>query len=89
MKNQSTIHHVSLKNIIDSSNMNPKNWLEIADIIKTTEKMNGFVILHGSDTIKYHEFYLRRTSKSFSYFTGVKYQWDKGTDAIENLVTIR
>ena len=44
-KTNLTIHHVSLKNIIDSSNMNPKIWLEIADIIKHNyEKMNGFVV---------------------------------------------
>jgi len=45
---------VSFSNPIDSSNMNPKVWIEIANIIKDNyTKHDGFVILHGSDTMSY------------------------------------
>lgn len=40
--------------LIDSSNMNPENWVQIADVIeKNYESYDGFVILHGSDTMAY------------------------------------
>lgn len=40
--------------LIDSSNMNPENWVQIADIIeKNYEMYDGFVVLHGSDTMAY------------------------------------
>jgi len=40
--------------VIDSSNMNPKFWAAIADVIeKNYESYDGFVVLHGSDTMAY------------------------------------
>jgi L-asparaginase len=37
---------------IDSSNMQPENWVELATTIeKNYSKYDGFVILHGSDTM--------------------------------------
>lgn len=40
--------------VIDSSDMNPRNWAEIAKVIKSNyEKYDGFVVLHGSDTMAY------------------------------------
>ncbi len=40
--------------VIDSSNMNPKFWATIADVIeKNYESYDGFVVLHGSDTMAY------------------------------------
>lgn len=45
---------VSLPNPIDSSEMAPKHWVEIAEIIGDKyEQYTGFVILHGSDTMAY------------------------------------
>lgn len=39
---------------IDSSNMRPAQWLEIRDaIIEHYESYDGFVILHGTDTMAY------------------------------------
>ncbi len=39
---------------IDSSNMNPARWAEIASIIaKNYERFDGFVVLHGTDTMAY------------------------------------
>ncbi len=40
--------------IIDSSNMNPFYWVQIAEVIeKNYEAYDGFVLLHGSDTMAY------------------------------------
>jgi L-asparaginase len=45
---------ISFAKPIDSSNMHPKVWVEIATIIKDNyNKHDGFVILHGSDTMSY------------------------------------
>ncbi|MCF6775726.1 asparaginase [Thiotrichales bacterium 19X7-9] len=55
-------HHESLPkfdiceypNLIDSSNVTPENWLTIAkDIINNYDDYDGFVILHGTDTLAY------------------------------------
>ncbi len=40
--------------VIDSSNMNPFFWVEIAKVIFVNyENYDGFVVLHGSDTMAY------------------------------------
>ncbi|RLD88155.1 MAG: L-asparaginase 1 [Bacteroidetes bacterium] len=40
--------------ILDSSNISPDNWVKIAEVIETNyEEYDGFVILHGSDTMAY------------------------------------
>ncbi|MCK9617246.1 MAG: type I asparaginase [Lentimicrobiaceae bacterium] len=40
--------------LLDSSNMNPQFWIQLAEIIEEKyEKYDGFVILHGSDTMAY------------------------------------
>ena len=40
--------------LLDSSNMTPEDWLRIAeDIEKHYERYNGFVVLHGTDTMAY------------------------------------
>ncbi len=40
--------------LLDSSNMNPESWVELVSFIETNyEKYDGFVILHGSDTMAY------------------------------------
>ena len=45
---------ISVKNPIDSSNMNPERWAEIAKIIfENYSAYDGFVVLHGSDTMAY------------------------------------
>ena len=44
----------SLSPIIDSSDIDPGNWVEIAGIIYDNyDKYDGFVILHGTDTMAY------------------------------------
>ncbi len=45
---------ISFKHPIDSSNMHPRVWIELADIVRDNySKYDGFVILHGSDTMSY------------------------------------
>ena len=48
------IESVSFKVPIDSSNMNPAHWVTIASLIeKHYDVYDGFVVLHGSDTMSY------------------------------------
>ncbi|HLP12269.1 MAG TPA: asparaginase [Flavobacteriales bacterium] len=45
---------ISVKQPIDSSNMDPARWTEIANLIAENYKTyDGFVVLHGSDTMAY------------------------------------
>ena len=78
--------------ILDSSNMNPGIWLELAQIIKNYyEEYDGFVVLHGSDTMAYTasalSFLLENLNKPV-VFTGS--QLPLGvlrTDGRENMIT--
>lgn len=48
------IDSVQFKNPIDSSNMNPQYWGTIVkDIADNYENYDGFVVLHGTDTMAY------------------------------------
>src|SRR5690606_17034313 len=39
---------------IDSSDMNPNHWIQLAEIInKNYTNYDGFVVLHGTDTMAY------------------------------------
>ena len=87
-----TIHSISLDEPIDSSNMNPEHWVSIAEIVeKNYEKFDGFVVLHGSDTMAYTasaiSFMFENLSKPV-IFTGSQLPiGDLRTDAKENLIT--
>jgi len=82
----------SFDELIDSSNMNPKYWLQIANVIQENyESVDGFVVLHGSDTMSYSasalSFMLENLSKPV-IFTGSQLPiGDLRTDAKENLIT--
>ena len=40
--------------VIDSSNVSPRNWLDLAAIIRDNyARYDGFVVLHGTDTMSY------------------------------------
>lgn len=46
------INHISFDPTIDSSDMSTSHWIQLAHIIKDHyEQYDGFVILHGSDTM--------------------------------------
>jgi L-asparaginase len=48
------IEAYSFDPIIDSANMKPELWLKLAEVIQENyESYDGFVILHGSDTMAY------------------------------------
>ncbi len=87
-----TIQTISFKKPIDSSNMNPENWVQIAEIIETNyNTFDGFVVLHGSDTMSYTasalSFMLENLAKPV-VFTGSQLPiGDLRTDAKENLIT--
>lgn len=87
-----TIETISLEEVIDSSNMNPSYWVAIAEIIESYyNKCDGFVVLHGSDTMSYSasalSFMLENLSKPV-IFTGSQLPiGDLRTDAKENLIT--
>lgn len=83
---------VSFEVPIDSSNMQPENWVQIANIIyENYHKHNGFVILHGSDTMAYTasalSFMLENLAKPV-ILTGSQLPiGEVRTDAKENLLT--
>lgn len=48
------IDSYSFDPLIDSSNMNPDFWIQLAKIIEDNyENYDGFVVLHGTDTMSY------------------------------------
>ncbi len=48
------LHFYSFEQPLDSSNMTPQNWIDLACLIeKNYYHFDGFVILHGSDTLSY------------------------------------
>ncbi|MGX1928696.1 asparaginase [Flagellimonas sp. 2504JD4-2] len=83
---------ISFDEPIDSSNMNPGHWVTIATMIEDNyEKYDGFVVLHGSDTMSYSasalSFMLENLGKPV-IFTGSQLPiGDLRTDAKENLIT--
>ena len=86
------IETISFENPIDSSNMSPYEWTKIAVIIEDNyARFDGFVVLHGSDTMSYSasalSFMLENLSKPV-IFTGSQLPiGDLRTDAKENLIT--
>jgi len=86
------IETISFEKPIDSSNMNPSKWVKIATIIEENyTQFDGFVVLHGSDTMSYSasalSFMLENLAKPV-VFTGSQLPiGDLRTDAKENLIT--
>lgn len=86
------IETISFEVPIDSSNMNISNWQKMARIIEENySKFDGFVVLHGSDTMSYSasalSFMLEDLAKPV-IFTGSQLPiGDLRTDAKENLIT--
>ncbi len=80
------------KKPIDSSNINPRYWADLASIIEERyDGFDGFVVLHGSDTMSYTasalSFMLENLNKPV-IFTGSQLPiGDLRTDAKENLIT--
>jgi L-asparaginase len=86
------IDFYSFSPLIDSSNMNPEFWVKLALLIEENyERYDGFVVLHGTDTMAYSasalSFMLENLNKPV-IFTGS--QLPMGvirTDGRENFIT--
>ena len=82
----------TMPKLIDSSNVHPSDWCAIAEVIKANyEKYDGFVILHGTDTMSYTasalSFMLENLAKPV-VFTGSQIPIGLlRTDGRENLIT--
>jgi L-asparaginase len=83
---------IYFKPLIDSSNMSPKDWKKIAVLIAASyTKFDGFVILHGSDTMAYTASALAYMFENLAkpvVLTGSQLPIGEiRTDAKENLIT--
>ena len=87
-----SIDTVSFFRPIDSSNMKPEFYYKIAEIIASKyDDYDGFVVLHGSDTMSYSSSALSFMFENLTkpvIFTGSQLPiGDLRTDAKENLIT--
>ena len=86
------IDSVSFESPIDSSDMSPANWIEIVKIIERNYRdYDGFVVLHGTDTMAYTasalSFMLENLGKPV-IITGSQLPiGEVRTDGEENLIT--
>lgn len=86
-----SLHLHEYPDLIDSSNVTPEHWNFIAeDIIEKYDDYDGFVILHGTDTMAYSasalSFMLENLSKPV-IFTGSQIPFSKlRSDARDNLI---
>ena len=86
------LESVSFNPLIDSSDISPEIWIKIVDIISARyDEFDGFVILHGTDTMAYSasalSFMLENLSKPV-IFTGAQLPIGAlRTDGKENLIT--
>lgn len=83
---------ISFEKPVDSSDVTPEIWVKLAGIIKENhDKYNGFVILHGTDTMSYTasalSFMLENLNKPV-IFTGAQLPIGTiRTDGKENLIS--
>lgn len=86
------IDHYSFSPLIDSSDVEPSLWVRLAEIIRDRyDDYDGFVILHGTDTMAYSasalSFMLENLSKPV-IFTGSQLPVGRPrTDGKENLIS--
>ena len=82
----------TMPKLIDSSNVRPSDWCAIAEVIQANyDKYDGFVVLHGTDTMSYTasalSFMLENLAKPV-IFTGSQIPIGMlRTDGRENLIT--
>lgn len=86
------IDHYEFPNPLDSSDMNPAHWSEIASVVERNyDDYDGFVVLHGTDTMAYTasalSFMLENLDKPV-IITGSQLPiGEVRTDGEENLIT--
>src|SRR5699024_9688674 len=76
---------------IDSTNMQPENWLQVAQVIQDQyEAYDGFIVVHGTDTMAYGAAalsYLVQNSAKPIVFTGSQVPLSKiGNDGVKNIL---
>lgn len=87
-----TVDHIVFEPAIDSSEIMPEHWIKIVKIVEREySKYDGFVILHGTDTMSYTasalSFMIENLTKPI-VLTGAQLPIGKlRTDARENLIT--
>ena len=86
------IEHIQFDPPIDSSNINPGHWQQIAsEIGRNYNHFDGFVVLHGTDTMAYTasalSFMLEHLHKPFIITGSQRPIGDVRTDGEENLIT--
>lgn len=79
--------------LLDSANMMPTDWLKIAeDIAAHYDDYDGFIVLHGTDTMAYTAsalpFMLRGLAKPVILTGSQLPLWEVRNDARENLITV-
>lgn len=77
---------------LDSSNIKPKDWLKMARCIKNNyDQYEGFVLLHGTDTLAYTSsalsFMLENLSKPVVITGSQRPIGELRSDAVQNLIT--
>ncbi|WP_418982429.1 asparaginase [Alistipes sp.] len=83
---------LTMSPVIDSSNVSPENWVAMAELIRDNyARYDGFVVLHGTDTMSYTasalSFLLENLAKPV-VFTGSQIPIGVlRTDGRENLIT--
>lgn len=86
------INHYEFSRPLDSSDMNPQHWADIAEVISSKyDDYDGFVVLHGTDTMAYTasalSFMLENLNKPV-IITGSQLPiGEVRTDGEENLIT--
>ena len=87
-----TVEYFVFQPIIDSSNITPEHWMKLVSILEDNyQSYDGFVILHGTDTMAYTasalSFMIENLSKPV-ILTGAQLPIGKlRSDARENLIT--
>ena len=79
--------------LLDSANMTPADWLKIAqDIAAHYDDYDGFIVLHGTDTMAYTAsalpFMLHGLAKPVILTGSQLPLWEVRNDARENLITV-
>lgn len=83
---------LSLDNPIDSSNLSVKVWIELIEILRREEnRYEGFVILHGTDTMTYTasmlSFMIDNQKKPIVITGSQKPIGETRNDAVQNIIT--
>ena len=76
--------------VIDSSDIKPAHWIEIAGLIREAyDAYDGFIVLHGTDTMAYTasalSFLFHHLAKPVVLTGATKPAWHPETDALDNL----